>query len=179
MIPYGIIIKQNRTSMQQSYIFWQRKYGLLSGKKFIAAVIPFLSVFAIIYCGVTVVFEKNFSLISLFSGIVMNMLLVAFLMFASAMKTVKEYAFTAKEENIQLVLNEDTLEITTAYSKEVVPYNEIELCFDKNFLLTIITDKNAFPLSISKMSFITGDYEVFTSILKGKLAHRYVKKGEC
>ena len=179
MTPYGIILKQSRAAMQQSYILWQRRYGLLSGKKFIATAIPVLSIFAVIYCAITVLFEKEASAIGLFSGIVMNMLLIAFLMYANATRTVKEYALTAREERLQLVLNEDTIEITTAYSKEVVPYSEIELCFEKNFLVTLITDKNAFPLSISKTHFIKGDYDTFTSLLRSRIPSAYVKKGEC
>lgn len=178
MIPYGIIIKQSKASLQQSYVLWQKKYGLLSAKKFFAAAIPLLSLFAAAYCAVTVIFEKEFSVISLFSGIVMNMLLVAFLMYSSAVRIVKDYAITAKEERLQLVLNEDFIEITTEFTKEVVPYSEIDLCFEKNFLLTVITDKNTFPLSISKTHILTGDYDTFTSLLKSKVAYRYVKKGE-
>ena len=178
MIPYGIVIKQNRMVLQQSLMLWQRKFGILSGGKFIASSIPFLSVFAVIYAAVTVIFEKEFSVFSLFGGIVMNMLLMAFLMYLTATKIVKEYAATAREENIQLVLTEDTLEITTAFSKEVVPYSEIDLCFEKNFLLTVITDKNAFPLCVSKMHFVKGDYDTFTSLLKSKVRERYEKRGE-
>lgn len=179
MTPYGIIVKQSRAAMQQSYIFWQKKYGLLSGKKFIASSIPVLSIFAVVYCAVTVIFEKEASALSLFSGIIMNMLLIAFIMYSNAIRTVKEYALTAREEKLQLVLNEDTIEITTAFSKEIIPYSEIELCFEKNFLITIITDKNAFPLSITKTHFLTGDYDTFTSILKSRIPAAYVKKGEC
>ena len=84
-----------------------------------------------------------------------------------------------REENIQLVLTESTLEITTEFSKEVIPYNEIDFCFEKNFLITLITDKNNFPLSISKTHFIKGDYDTFTSLLKSKIPGAYVKKGEC
>ncbi len=179
MIPYGIIIKQSRASLQQSYILWQKKYGLLSVKKFISTAIPMLSLFAVIYCAVTVVFEKELSVMSLFGGICMNMLLIAFLMYATAIRIVKEYALTAKEEKVQLVLNEDTLEITTAYSKEVVPYSEIDLCFEKNFLLTVITDKNTFPLSVSKTHLVKGDYDTFTALLKSKVPYAYEKRGEC
>ena len=159
-------------------MLWQRKYGILSGGKFVFSAIPLLSVFAVIYCGATIIFESGFSMLLLFSGILMNMLLLAFLMYLTATKTVKEYAATTREENIQLVLKEDCLEITTAFSKEVVPYNEIDLCFEKNFLLTVITDKNAFPLCVSKMHLVKGDYDYFTSLLKSKVSDRYEKRGE-
>ena len=178
MTPYAIIIKQNRAVLQQSLMLWQRRYGILSGKKFLFSSIPLISVFSVIYAAVTVIFESGFSLISLFSGIVMNMLILAFLMYLTALKTVKDYALTAREENVQLLINEDTLEITTAFSKEVVPFGEIELCFEKNFLLTVITDKNAFPLGISKMHFVKGDYDTFTSLLKSKVPYVYEKRGE-
>lgn len=178
MIPYGIVIKQNRVVLQQSLMLWQRKFGILQGGKFVLSSIPLLSAFAAVYCAVTVAFEKDFSAASLFGGILMNMLLLAFLMYLTAVRTVKEYAATAKEENIQLVLNEDSLEITTAFTKEVVPYSEIDLCFEKNFLLTVITDKNALPLCISKMHLVKGNYDTFTSILKSKVNERYEKRGE-
>ena len=29
MIPYGIVIKQNRVVLQQSLMLWQRKFGIL------------------------------------------------------------------------------------------------------------------------------------------------------
>ncbi len=178
MIPYGIIIKQNRIVMQQSLLFWQKRFGLLSPSKFIATAIPVLSVFAVIYSAATIIFESTFTPLNLFIGIAMNMGLLAFLMYLTAVKTVKDYAATTKEENVQLVLTEDTLEITTEFSKEVIPYNEIDLCFEKNFLLTVITDKNAFPLSISKMHFVNGDYDMFVSLLKSKVPGRYEKRGE-
>lgn len=178
MIPYGIIIKQNRIVMQQSLIFWQKRFGFLSPGKFVASAIPLLSVFAVIYSAATVVFESGFTPLTLFIGIAMNMGLLAFLMYLTAIRTVKEYAATTREENIQLVLTEDTLEITTEFSKEVVSYNDIDLCFEKNFLLTVITDKNTFPLSISKMHFLNGDYDTFVSLLKSKVPDRYEKRGE-
>lgn len=178
MIPYGIIIKQNKLVMQQSLVLWQKKFGLLSPGKFVSSAIPLLSIFAIIYCASTVIFEKDFSPVTLFIGIVMNMGFIAVMMYLTAFKTVKEYAASFREENIQLVLTEDTLEITTEFSKEVIPYNEIDLCFEKNFLLTVITDKHSFPLSISKMHFIKGDYDTFVSLLKSKVSGRYEKRGE-
>ena len=178
MIPYGVIIKQNRIVMQQSLLFWQKRFGLLSPSKFVASAIPLLSVFAVVYSTATAAFERDFSVVGLFIGILMNMGFIAFLMYLTAVKTVKDYAATAREENIQLVLTEDTLEITTEFSKEVVPYNEIDLCFEKNFLLTVITDKNAFPLSVSKMHFVNGDYDIFVSLLKSKVSGRYEKRGE-
>jgi len=145
MIPYGIIIKQNRIVMQQSLLFWQKRFGLLSPSKFVVSAIPLLSAFAVVYGIATTVFESDFSPAGLFIGILMNMTFLAFLMYLTAVRTVKEYAATAKEENIQLVLTEDTLEITTEFSKEAVPYNEIDLCFEKNFLLTVIPIKMRFP----------------------------------
>lgn len=178
MIPYGIIIKQNRIMLQQSLLFWQKSYGILTPKRFVASAIPLLSVFAVVYCGTTVIFEKGFSLLELFTGIFMNMGFLAFLMYLTAMKTVKDYAATAREEKIQLVLTEEALEITTEFSKEVVPYNEIDLCFEKNFLLTVITDKNAFPVCVSKMHVINGNYDIFVSLLRSKASARYVKRGE-
>ena len=178
MIPYAIVIKQNKIVLQQSLMLWQRKYGILSGKKFVLSAIPLLSVFAVIYAAVTVIFESGFSVFSFFSGILMNMLILAFLMYLTAVKTVKDYAATAKEENIQLLLTGDSLEITTAFSKEIVPYGEIDLCYEKNFLLTVVTDKNSFPLSVSKMHLVKGDYDTFTSLLKSKVPYIYEKRGE-
>ena len=138
MIPYGIVIKQNRLVLQQSLIVWQKKFGLLKLSKFIGSAIPLLSVFAVILCVVTVIFQESFNIITLISGILLNVFFIGFLMYLTAFKTVKEYAATAKSEKIQLVLNEETLEITTEFSKEVVPYNEIDFCYEKDFLLTII-----------------------------------------
>lgn len=178
MIPYGIVIKQNRIVLQQSLLLWQKKYGLLKMSKFVASAIPLLSLFAIAVCAATVLLEKSFSAFDIFSGILMNMLLVAFIMYTTALKTVKDYAAATKEENIQLVLKEECIEITTEFSKETIPYDEIELCYEKNFLLTLITDKNAFPLCVSKMHFVKGDYDTFVSLLKSRLPHKYEKRGE-
>lgn len=178
MIPYGIVIKQNRLVLQQSLIVWQKKFGLLNLSKFIGSAIPLLSVFAVILCVVTVIFQESFNIITLISGILLNVFFIGFLMYLTAFKTVKEYAATSKSEKIQLVLNEETLEITTEFSKEVVPYNEIDFCYEKDFLLTIITDKNNFPLSVSKVHVDKGDYDMFVSLLKRKIPGKYVKKGE-
>lgn len=178
MIPYGIIIKQNRIVFQQSLTLWQRKFGLLNPSKFLLSAIPLISAFVVIYGLATVFFEKDFSVVDLISGMVMNSGLLAFLMYLTAARNVRDYASTAREENIQLVLTEDALEITTEFSKELVPYSDIALCYEKNFLLTVITDKNAFPLSVSKMHFVNGSYDIFVSLLKSKVQNRYVKKGE-
>lgn len=178
MLPYGIIIKQNRLVLQQSLTVWQKKYGLLRPEKFVFSAIPFVSVFAIVYAIVNVVFETSFSPFTFFIGLFMNMGLVALLIYLTSLRTVREYALSTKEENVQLVLTEDALEITTEFSKEVVPYGEIDLCYEKNFLLTVITDKNAFPLSVSKMHFVKGNYDIFVSLLKSKIPDRYEKRGE-
>lgn len=178
MLPYGIIIKQNRLILQQSLTLWQRKFGLLRPGKFIASSLPLVCVFTVFYSLAIVISEKEFSLMSLITGVVMNVVFVAFLMYLSAVKTVREYAAATKEENIQLVLKEDELEITTEFSRETVPYSEIDLCYEKDFIVTLITDKNSFPLSISKMHFVKGNYDVFVSLLKSRLPDRYEKKGE-
>lgn len=178
MLPYGIVIKQNRLVLQQSLNLWQRKYGLLKPSRFIASSIPLISVFAIFYSVAAVVFEKDFSLVSFIGGLIINLALLAIIMYTTAIKTVREYAATAKEENIQLVLKEEELEITTEFSKEVVPYGEIDLCYEKDFLLTVITDKNSFPISVSKMNFVKGNYDIFVSLLKSRIPDRYEKRGE-
>ena len=103
---------------------------------------------------------------------------LGFLMYLTVFKTVKDYAATARTERIQLVLTEDTLEITTDFSKEIIPYNEIDFCYEKNFLLTLITDKNSFPVSVSKVHVEKGDYDTFVSLLKSRITGRYEKKGE-
>ena len=178
MLPYGIIIRQNRLVLQQSLTVWQKKYGILKPGKFIASVIPVLCAFAVLFSAASVIFEKDFSVLTLLTGLGMNTVFVAFLMFLSALKTVREYAATAKEEKIQLVLKEDNLEITTEFTKEIIPYSEIDLCYEKNFLLTVIYDKNSFPLSVSKMHFVKGSYDIFVSLLKSRIPDRYEKRGE-
>ncbi len=178
MIPYGIIIKQNKIVMQQAILFWQKKYGLLSPGKFVASAIPVLSVFAVIYSAIVFFIKPGFSASSFFMTLVAIMCLIAALLYLTAVMTVRDYAQTTREENVQLVLTESTLEITTEFSKEVIPYNEIDCCFEKNFLLTVITDKNAFPLCVSKMHLVNGDYDTFTSLLKSKVPYVYEKRGE-
>ena len=178
MIPYGIIIKQNRLVMQQSLMVWQRKFGLLNPVKFILSAIPLLCIFACIFSAASFLFEKEFSLFVFFGDLVMNLGILALLMFFSAVKTVREYAATAKEEKIQLVLTQEALEITTEFTKETVPYSEIDSCFEKDFLLTVISDKNNFPVSVSKMHVEKGSYDVFVSLLKSRIPDRYEKRGE-
>ena len=178
MIPYGIVIRQNKIVMQQSLILWQKKYGLLRPGKFIASAIPFISAFIVILSAAVMLFQKSVSPVTAIGGVIFNTGIIALMMYFTAMKTVREYAATTREENIQLVLTEDALEITTEFSKEIIPYGEIELCYEKNFLLTIITDKNAFPISVSKMHFLKGNYDTFVSLLKAMLPDRYEKRGE-
>ena len=178
MIPYGIIYRLNKRALQQSYIVWQKKYGLLSPKKFISVITPMISVFYVIFCAASVIFDKEINLYILLSDVLMNGLLLAILAYLDCVKAVREYAVSMNEENIQLVLKENELEITTAFSKEIVPYSEIDFCIEKDFLLTVITDKNTFPLSVPKMSVLKGNYDNFTSLLKSKVSDRYRKKGD-
>ena len=178
MLPYGIVIKQNRIVLQQSLTVWQRKYGLLKTSRFVVSAIPLVSVFAVLYSAAVIIFEKDFSFVSFAGGLAINMSFLAILMYVTALKTVREYASTVREEKLQLVLKENVLEITTEFSKEVVPYEEIDLCYEKDFLLTLITDKNSFPVSVSKMNFVKGNYDIFVSLLKSRIPDRYEKRGE-
>lgn len=178
MLPYGIIIKQNRIAMQQSFTVWQKKYGILSPRKFISVSAFILTLFVIIFSTVLFVTEKEFSLFFFASELVISFMIVASFMYLTAMKTVREYATSMKEERIQLVLKEEALEITTEFTKEIIPYNELDFCFEKDFLLTLITDKNNFPLTVSKTGLEKGDYDTFCSLLKCRIPNKYEKRGE-
>lgn len=178
MLPYGIIVKQNKIAMQQSLMVWQRKYGLLRPGKFLSVSAFIITLFVIIFSTVLYVTEKEFSVYMFASELIMSLMIVITFMFLTAVKTVREYATNMKETKIQLILREETVEITTEFSKEVVPYNEIDLCYEKDFLLTLIYDKNNFPVSLSKTSFEKGNYDTFCSLLKCRIPNKYEKRGE-
>ena len=99
-------------------------------------------------------------------------------MYTTAMKTAREYAAAIKEQRMQFVLKEDVIEITTEFSKTVIPYDKIDFCFEKDFLVTLIFDRYDFPFSIPKTCIEKGNYDLFVNILKSKIPDRYVKKGE-
>lgn len=178
MIPYGIIIKQNRIIMQQSLVIWQKKFGLLKPSKFIATAVPLICLFTVMFSVVSY-FTSTGLTPAIFAGeLILNTALICVFIFLSAVKTVREYAAAMKEEKIQLVIKEDVLEITSEFSKIIVPYEDIAFCFEKDFVVTLMCDKNTFPVAISKMHFIKGDYDTFVSLLKSRLPGKYEKRGE-
>lgn len=178
MLPYGIVIKQNRIVMQHSLLIWQKKYGLLKPSKFIRTALPYICLFTVIFSVVSFFTSGEITPLMFIGELALNTALISSYMFLNAVKTVREYSASMKEEKIQLVLKEDVLEITTEFSKEIVPYEDIALCYEKDFVVTVICDKNNFPIAVSKMHFIKGNYDVFVSHLKSRLPHIYEKRGE-
>lgn len=178
MIPYGIIIKQNRIIMQHSLVIWQKKFGLLKPSKFIGTAVPLICLFTVMFSAVSYFTSTGITPAIFVGELLMNVALIGSLMFLNGIKTVREYAAAMKEEKLQLVLKEDVLEITTEYSKEIVPYEDIALCFEKDFVVTLMCDEKSFPVAISKMHFEKGDYNIFVSLLKSKLPGKYEKRGE-
>lgn len=178
MLPYGIIIRENRLTLQQSFIIWQRKFGFLKADKFLKISLPIILSIMALSLVFLFVFDKNIDIITLLYTLVLVIGFSASYFYLSAMRTVREYAENTKERRVQVVLKEEVLEITTDFSKEVIPYKEIDCCFEKDFLVTLIYDKKSFPLSIAKTNFEKGNYDVFVSLLKSKLPGRYEKKGE-
>ncbi len=178
MIPYGIVIRENRLALQQSYVIWQRKFGFLKADKFLKISLPIILLIMILSLVFLFAFEKQIDIISLLYTLVLVLGFSVSYFYLSAMRTVKEYGENIKERRVQLVLKDEVLEITTEFSKEVIPYEEIDLCFEKDFLVTVIYDKNNFPVSVSKTNFEKGDYDVFVSLLRSKLPGKYEKRGE-
>ena len=178
MIPYGILIKQNRIIMQHSLVIWQKKFGLLKPSKFIATAVPLICLFTVMFSAVSYFTSTGITPAIFASELFINVALITSFMFLNAVKTVREYGATIKEEKLQLVLKEDVLEITTEFSKEIVPYEDIALCFEKDFVVTLMCDENSFPVAISKMHFEKGSYDIFVSLLKSKLPGKYEKRGE-
>lgn len=178
MLPYGVIIRENRLTMQQAFLVWQKKFGILNAKKFISSsALPLLFLTVVYFVGTMLLDKKPAAEIALYSAIIYGIFLGIF-MYTSAMKTVRDFSVSAKERRVQLVLKEETVEIVTDFSKEIIYYDEIELCYEKNFLVTLIFDKGNFPLSISKVNFEKGDYDIFVSLLKSKIPGKYEKRGE-
>ena len=133
MLPYGIIIKQNRIVMQHSLVIWQKKFGLLSPSKFIGTSLPLICLFTVLFSVVSY-FTSTGLTPAIFAGeLLLNTALICVFMFLSAVKTVREYATAMKEEKIQLVIKEDALEITTEFSRIIVPYEDIAFCYEKDF----------------------------------------------
>lgn len=178
MLPYGIVFKQNRQTMQQALTVWQKKFGLLKADNIIKKSILPIVFFSVFYVSISVLVEKEYNVFYMLYGLFLNCGLIITYIYLTAVKTVREYAQTVKESKVQIVLKEDFMEITTKFSKEIIPYNEIELCFEKDFFLTVIYDRYSFPIPISKVFIEKGNYDIFISLLKSRVGNRYVKKGE-
>jgi len=178
MLPYGIIIKQNRAAMQQSVSLWQKKYGILKPINFIKSSFPVILLFMPVYFAAEYLLSKEFNIYNFLYALLIDIVLICFFMYTTAMKTAREYAAAIKEQRMQFVLKEDVIEITTEFSKTVIPYDKIDYCFEKDFLVTLIFDKYDFPFSIPKTCIEKGSYDLFVNILKSKIPDRYVKKGE-
>ncbi len=178
MMPYGIIVKENRLTLQQSYVIWQKKFGMLRPGKFLKISFPVLLITVVLSMALQFVLQKQIDIVTLLTMLAVVSVFTALYLYVSAMRTVRQYAEGVKEKRVQLLLKENELEIMTEFSKEVIPYEEIDLCFEKDFLVTLIYDKNNFPLSLSKVNFEKGNYDVFVSLLKSRIPGRYEKKGE-
>ncbi len=176
-MPYGIIYRQNQALARESIFIWQKRYGFLRLSAFLkVSVLPVIG-FAVLYFVIYMLINKQLNVSEIALGVLTQSGFLFVLMLIELLRSVK--AFTPKSEGkIQAVLKDEMLEITTAYSKEVIPYNEIELCVEKNFILTIIYDKNTIPLSVAKMQLEKGNYDMFVSLLKEKVSDKFIKKGE-
>lgn len=178
MLPYGIIIKQNKMLTQQSFIVWQRKYGILKTSKLLSMSAPLIALFIVIYFAVSFFVTENFSILGFAINLIISLFLIISFIIPTAIRTIKEYGENIKEERVEIILREDVMEITTEFTKEVVPYSEIDCCYEKDFLITLMCDKNNFPVSISKMYFEKGSYDVFVSLLKSRIPNKYEKRGD-
>lgn len=178
MLPYGVIIRENRLTMQQAFIVWQKKFGILKPSAFIKTVLfPLVMLSAVYFVG-SMFLDKHFTVESAFITVAIYAVFLGIYMYSAALKTVRDFAATSKDRRVQLVFKDEAMEIVTEFSKETVYYDEIDFCYEKDFLLTVIFDKGNFPLSVSKMNFEKGDYDTVVSIIRSKLPGKYEKKGE-
>lgn len=175
MIPYGIVIKENRQALQKSCSLWQRKFGFLSFGRFIKESFLSLIIMVAVFIALLVITDQDVTIV--YAGIV-AVAITGFYLYSAVVRTVRDFAQVTREKNIQLVLKEDTIEITTEYSRETVPYNEIFYCIEKDFIITLIIDKHSMPVSVPKMNVLKGNYDTFASLLRSKIADRYEKKGD-
>ena len=129
MIPYGIVIRENKLALQQSFVIWQRKFGLLKAGKFIKESFPVIFIIMALSLIFFYIFDRNIDVFSLLYTFGLIIVFSVSYFYLTAMKTIKQYAETAKEKNIQLVLKDDVIEITTEFSKEVISYDEIDCCY--------------------------------------------------
>lgn len=178
MLPYGIIINQDRFSLQQAIMLWQRKFGIFKTKNILLFCIFPALLFSIIYAFAILLLDKENSFTAIIIATVIYFVFLGIYIALTAIRSAKEFSASSKNIRMQLVLKQEALEITTEYSREVIPYDEIAFCFEKNFLLTLIYDKNSLPVAVAKMLIEKGDYETFVALLKSKIADRYEKKGE-
>lgn len=178
MIPYGIIIKENGLALQQSYVIWQKKFGLLKPGTFFKISLPVLTFFTVLSVALQAASEKEAGVSSILFTFIAVLFFTVLYLYLAAMKTVKQYGENISERKIQLLLKENEIEIMTEFSKDSIPYDEIDYCFEKDFLVTLIYDRYNFPISISKVNVEKGNYDVFVSLLQSRIPGRYEKKGE-
>ena len=178
MLPYGVIIKEKRPTLQQAFLVWQKKCGILQPARFIKTAALPLIVLAAVYFVASMLLDKYFTVESALFTVIIYVVFLGIYMYSSAAKNVRDFASGSKDRRVQLVFKDEAVELVTEFSKEIFYYDEIDYCFEKDFLITLIFDKDNFPLSISKMNFEKGDYDTVASILRNKLPGRYEKKGE-
>lgn len=178
MLPYGIVINQDRFSLQQAIMLWQRKFGILKTKSILLFCVLPAAAFSLIYAFAILLLDKENSFTAIFIAAAIYFIILSIYIALNAIRSAKEFSATTRSTRMQLVLKQDVLEITTEFSKDIIPYGEIDFCFEKNFLLTLIYDKKSLPVAVSKMLTEKGDYDMFVSLLKNKVADRYEKKGD-
>jgi hypothetical protein len=185
MTPYGIVYRDNPYALEKSVEIWQKKFGVFNIKTFVkigvpsAIIIPVISFLLELFAKENNAERQEISVLIIFLFFIAMVVLSIFMVYRVAKSTyVKQMALTnVQKDDKQIILYEDRLEYGTAYARSTYYYSDIILCHEEEYIITIIVDTSAMPLSIQTSSVSKGSYDEFSFILRNCIGSKYQYMG--
>ena len=104
------IIKENGLAIQQSYVIWQKKFGILRFGVFIKTSLPFLIFFTASSVVLQLVSQKEVDINTIAFTFFIVLFFTALYLYLAAMKTVKQFGENIRERKIQVLLKENEID---------------------------------------------------------------------
>ncbi len=175
MTPYGIIYTDNAYSFEQSVSIWQKKFGVMKISLLLKISLILCLILAVVYFAAGYLLKDR---MYFYFYIIQCAVTVAVVYSVMRMTNIKALASQCMQKtDLQLVLYEDRLILTTPYSKSEYYYDEIIYCGEKNGCITIIIDQSVAPVSIQRESVKTGSYATVCEILTNVMKEKFLQAG--
>lgn len=179
MTPYGIVYKDNLSSLNEGSEIWRKKSDIISKKALVVSLLLIsLSIIAVNFIIFQFRTDKEFYSLATLILTAMEIVSVFFLLKSTLRRNVKNIFTTSSTKGLkQAVLRENEIEFSTPMSKSNYFYEEIEEVVEGVNSVNIIVEKENLPVCISKSGIEKGEIESFILILKEKMKDKYSYEG--